>query len=92
MNPQNCGSREGTLSGCLQNREMNDKAASFGRRGDAASPFSVFLVQELTDAANDIVAFVRHLRVKVDVRDAQFLGVHSGDEVLHVAVVAVSFA
>ena len=71
---------------------MNDKAASFGRRGDAASPFSVFLVQELADAADDIVAFVGHLRVEVDVRNAQFLGVHPGYEVLHVAVVAMTFA
>ncbi len=58
------------MSGCLQNREMNDKAASFGRRSSAASPFSVFLVQELADAANNVVAFVGHLRVEVDVRDA----------------------
>ena len=54
--------------------------------------FLCFLVQELTDAPDDIVAFVGHLRVEVDVRDAHFLGVHPGDEVLHIAVVAVSFA
>ena len=54
--------------------------------------FLCFLVQELADAADDVVAFVGHLRVEVDVRDAQFLGVHPGDEVLHVAVVAMAFA
>ena len=80
------------MSGCLQNREMNDKAASFDRRGGAASPFSVFLVQELADAADYIVAFVGHLCVEVDVSEAQFLGIHAGDEVLHVAVVAMAFA
>ena len=48
-----------------------DKAASFGRRGRAASPFSVFLrLQESADTADDVIAFVGHLCVEVDVRDA----------------------
>ena len=54
--------------------------------------FLVFLVQELTDAPDDVVAFVGHLRVEVDVRDASFLGVHPRNQVLHVAIVAMAFA
>ena len=78
------------MSGCLQNREMKNKATSFAGAAQLHPLFLCFLVQELTDTPNDIISLVGHLGVEVDVRNARFLGVHPGDKVLHVAVVAMT--
>ena len=44
------------------------------------------------DTPYDIVTFVGHLRVEVDVGNTQFLGIHPCNQVLYTAIVAVAIA
>ena len=70
LNPQNCGSREDTLPCCLQNIVLWVRLPPLQAQRCCIPFFLYTLVQELADTPNDIVSFVGHLCVEVDVGHA----------------------